>query len=53
MTADSRRHDAPGWLLDELVVARRENLHADHVARYDAKEDAAAQHEVAVLRRWG
>lgn len=43
----------PGWLLDEVASAGRENLDAEHVARYDAKEDAGAADEVALLRRWG
>ena len=38
-----------GWLLDEVTSAGRENLDPDHVARYDAKEDAAALAEVAEL----
>ena len=40
---------APGWLLDEVTSAGRENLDAEHVARYDAKEDAGALAEVAEL----
>ena len=36
-----------------MASAGRENLDADHVARYDAKEDAGAVEEVALLRRWG
>jgi ubiquinone/menaquinone biosynthesis C-methylase UbiE len=40
---------APGWLLDEVTSAGRENLDPDHVARYDAKEDADASAEVAEL----
>jgi hypothetical protein len=32
----------PGWVLDELANAGRENLDPDHVARYDAKMDAGA-----------
>lgn len=43
----------PGWLLDEVASAGRENLDADHVARYDGKEDAGAAEEVALLRRLG
>jgi SAM-dependent methyltransferase len=43
----------PGWLLDEVASAGRENLDAAHVARYDAKEDAGAAAEVELLRRWG
>jgi SAM-dependent methyltransferase len=44
---------SPGWLLDELRSAGRENLDADHVARYDAKMDSGAPEEVALLRRLG
>ena len=43
----------PGWLLDELSFAGRENLDAAHVARYDTKEDASAASEVALLRDIG
>jgi hypothetical protein len=43
----------PGWLLDELGSAGRENLDAAHVARYDGKEDAAAAAEVALLESLG
>jgi ubiquinone/menaquinone biosynthesis C-methylase UbiE len=43
----------PGWLLDELATAGRENLDAGHVARYDGKENATATDEVALLRRLG
>jgi SAM-dependent methyltransferase len=43
----------PLWLLDELRVAGRENLDRDHVARYDAKEDAGADAEVALLESVG
>ena len=42
-----------GWLLNEVASAGRENLDAAHVARYDAKEDAAAEREVALLRSLG
>ena len=34
---------------DELLTAGRENLDADHVARYDRKEDGDADEEVAML----
>jgi SAM-dependent methyltransferase len=44
---------APGWLLDEVASAGRENLDAEHVARYDAKEDAAAVAEVHLCRDLG
>lgn len=43
----------PGWLLDEVASAGRENLDAGHVARYDDKEDAGAAAEVALLQRLG
>ena len=47
----SRR--APAWFIDELDYAGRENLDAGHVARYDAKEDASAVSEVALLQGLG
>ncbi|MGZ6962949.1 MAG: class I SAM-dependent methyltransferase [Acidimicrobiia bacterium] len=43
----------PGWLLDEVSHAGRENLDADHVARYDRKEDAQAEAEVHLLQGRG
>lgn len=43
----------PGWLYDEVGSAGRENLDVDHVARYDAKEDAGAPAEVALLVELG
>lgn len=43
----------PGWLIDESRYAGRENLDAAHVARYDAKEDASAAGEVALLEGVG
>jgi SAM-dependent methyltransferase len=43
----------PGWLLDEVAVAGRENLDPLHVARYDAKEDAGAAAEVDLLAELG
>ena len=43
----------PGWLLDELGSAGRENLDPAHVARYDEKEDAGAAAEVALLEGLG
>lgn len=43
----------PGWLLHEAANAGRENLDADHVSRYDGKEDAGAADEVLVLQRAG
>jgi len=49
----SMERRTPDWLIDELSCAGRENLDADHVARYDAKEDASAAIEVALLDRLG
>jgi SAM-dependent methyltransferase len=43
----------PGWLIDEVGSAGRENLDAAHVARYDSKEDASAADEVALLVELG
>jgi SAM-dependent methyltransferase len=39
----------PTWVLDEVASAGRENLDAEHVERYDVKEDAGAAEEVALL----
>ena len=41
--------DRPGWLLDELRSAGRENLDEVHVSQYDDKEDAGAGAEVELL----
>jgi ubiquinone/menaquinone biosynthesis C-methylase UbiE len=43
----------PGWLLDEVANAGRENLDAGHVSRYDAKEDAGATDEVLFCSELG
>jgi hypothetical protein len=43
MTTIPPRRSLPGWLLDEVASAGRENLDAGHVGRYDAKEDAGAR----------
>lgn len=43
----------PGWLLDEVASAGRENLDAEHVARYDTKEDAGAADEVRLCQELG
>jgi ubiquinone/menaquinone biosynthesis C-methylase UbiE len=53
MTATTSQPRRPGWMLDEAANAGRENLDADHVGRYDAKEDAGAADEVAFLQRLG
>jgi ubiquinone/menaquinone biosynthesis C-methylase UbiE len=42
-----------GWLPDEAHYAGRENLHQEHASRYDAKEDADARSEVALLKDAG
>jgi len=43
----------PGWRLDQVASAGRENLDAEHVARYDAIENASPDREVALLQQWG
>lgn len=43
----------PGWLLDEVANAGRENLDAAHVERYDRKMDSRAGDEVDLLRSAG
>jgi len=43
----------PGWLLDEVACAGRENLDVGHVALYDQKEDADAAREVVKLESLG
>jgi len=43
----------PSWQFDEAANAGRENLDPDHVARYDGKQDAAADDEVRLLADLG
>lgn len=43
----------PGWLLDEVTSAGRENLDAGHVAHYDDKEDGDASSESQLLASLG
>ena len=43
----------PTWFIDELNYAGRENLDPGHVSRYDAKMDAGAASEVALLQDLG
>jgi len=45
--------NADSWLLVEADYAGREHFDAQHARRYDAKEDAHAAEEVALLRRLG
>lgn len=40
--AGAPRASSPGWRLDEVANAGRENLDPDHVALYDEKADAGA-----------
>ena len=53
MAADESPDPRPGWELVEVLHAGRENLDADHVDRYDDKEDAHAAEEVALLGNLG
>lgn len=53
VTSDRPPAFTPTWFIDELDHAGRENLDASHVARYDAKEDAGAAGEVALLEKIG
>jgi ubiquinone/menaquinone biosynthesis C-methylase UbiE len=53
MTDSPSSESRPGWLLDEVSSAGRENLDATHVERYDDKEDASAPDEVALLHELG
>ena len=53
MALAARPPASPGWVLDEVGSAGRENLDVGHVARYDEKEDAAAAGEAALLVELG
>ena len=53
MAHPANRSSSPGWLLDELASAGRENVDVDHVARYDEKADAGAAAEMALLTGLG
>ncbi len=53
MPRDLAAAEKPGWLLDEVASAGRENLDAGHVARYDAKEDSGAADEVSLCQQLG
>ncbi len=53
MSLSPDRTMSPGWLLNEVRSAGRENLDVDHVARYDDKEDAGGAAEVALLVELG
>lgn len=43
----------PGWVLDELATAGRENLDPVHASQCDAKEGARAADEVQLLVQLG
>ena len=53
MDESTRRSLSPGWLLDEVASAGRENLDVDHVARYDDIADSGGAAEVALLVELG
>ena len=53
MASFTSRRTLPGWALDEVASAGRENLDAEHVTRYDGKEDGRASAEVALLQKRG
>jgi ubiquinone/menaquinone biosynthesis C-methylase UbiE len=53
MTTSGHPGRRPGWLLDEVAHAGRENLDAVHVARYDTIEDGSAASEVTFLQELG
>lgn len=53
MGSGPRSAASPSWFIDELAHAGRENLDQQHVARYDAKMDAAADAEVRLLLELG
>ena len=53
MASGGEGQGRPEWLLDELASAGRENLDAGHVQRYDIKEHADADREVALLESLG
>ncbi len=53
MPGEDATSQHPGWLLDEMNSAGRENLDADHVTKYDRKEDAEATRELNLLKEMG
>lgn len=53
MDQSTRRSLSPGWLLDEVASAGRENVDIDHVARYDDIADSSGAAEVALLEELG
>ncbi len=53
MSTDANIEPNPGWLLNEVASAGRENLDPAHVDRYDDKEDADAEKEVEFCENLG
>jgi SAM-dependent methyltransferase len=47
------QRDPDSWLLEETIHAGREHFDEQHTRRYDAKEDARAADEVALLQDLG
>ena len=45
--------DPGSWWPEETIHAGREHFDEQHTRRYDAKEDAHAPEEVALLRKLG
>jgi SAM-dependent methyltransferase len=52
-TTDDAPRRTPGWQLDELATAGRENLDPAHAEGYDSRMDSAAEAEVELLRARG
>jgi SAM-dependent methyltransferase len=53
MERADRWRGSPGWLLEKVAHAGRENLDVAHVERYDRKMDARALDEIELLRSAG
>lgn len=53
MSERTEDRQKPGWVLDELATAGRENLDPVHAGQYDAKEDARSADEVQLLVELG
>lgn len=53
MTPELTSRLVPGWMLNEVMSAGRENLDQGHVAHYDEKEDGDASSEIQLLAGLG
>lgn len=53
MSSDANTEPIPGWLLNEVASAGRENLDPAHVERYDDKEDADVENEIQFCETLG